>query len=122
MTQTGIHREAHHEESTVKRTADITLVENSTRGKKPKIFPAQTVEITDVDDTVCQGVEGHTSKGRHPSKIRWFGGDAIELENITNVIIVGNSGEMLIDGELSAHYGAPRNFAGGVEFSVLRSD
>jgi len=54
MTQTGIHREAHHEESTVKRTADITLVENSTRGKKPKIFPAQTVEITDVDDTVCR--------------------------------------------------------------------
>jgi hypothetical protein len=44
------------------------------------------------------------------------------LVNITDVKIVGNNGEVLVDGELNATYGGPRDIVGGVEFFVLKPD
>jgi hypothetical protein len=69
--------------------------------------------------TVVQGADGLISTGRHPSKIFWFGGTAKDLADITRVKIVGNNGEVLIDGELNTTYGGPRETADGVEFSLF---
>ncbi len=106
----------------MKQVVELILVENSTAGNKPKSFAAQTVEIHHEADTVITGVDGHTSRGRHPSKVLWQGGTASNLENITNVKIVGNNGEVLVDGELNTTYGVPRDIVGGVEFFVLKPD
>jgi hypothetical protein len=103
----------------MKTIVEITLVENSTAGNPPRIFAAQTVKIDHEADTVKQGVDGHTSIGRHPSKIFWFGGVAKDLANITNLKVVGNGGELLVDGELNTTHGVPRDTADGVEFFVL---
>jgi len=103
--------------------AEITLTENSTAGNQPKIFAEQTVEICHEADTVNTGVDGYTSRGRHPSKVLWRGGTAKDLVGITDVKIVGNNkGEVLVDGELNATYGGPRDIVGGVEFFVLKPD
>jgi hypothetical protein len=110
---------SHQEMSTMKQVAEITLVENSTAGNKPKIFAEQTVQIHHEADTVVTSVDGITSRGRHPSKVFWLGGGAIMLKNITDVKIVGANGATLIDGSLNTHYAMPRDVAGGVEFFVL---
>ena len=106
----------------MKHVTEITLVENSTAGNQPKIFAAQTVEVRHEADTIITGVDGHTSRGRHPSKVLWSGGTANDLLNITDVKIIDNNGEALVDGELNTTYGVPRNIAGGVEFFVLKPD
>ncbi|SDR61341.1 hypothetical protein SAMN05444161_8113 [Rhizobiales bacterium GAS191] len=105
----------------MKKTATITLIENATAGNSPKVFAAQTVEIHHEADTIQQGLDGRISTAHHPSKIFWFGGTAVYLANVTNVKIVGNSGEVFVDGELNKTYGGPRDMAGGVAFSVYRS-
>jgi hypothetical protein len=112
----------HQEKSTMQHVAEITLVENSTAGNQPKIFAAQTVEIRHEADTVITGLDNHTSRGRHPSKVFWLGGTAKDLMNITDVKIVGNNGGVLVDGELNATYDGPRDIVGGVEFFVLKPD
>jgi hypothetical protein len=43
------------------------------------------------------------------------------LENVTNVKIVGNNGQVFIDGALNKSYGGPRDIAGAVAFSILRT-
>jgi hypothetical protein len=100
--------------------AEITLVENSTAGNQPRIFAEQTVEVHHEADTVIPGVDGNISRGRHQSKVFWLGGTAKDLAHITNVRIVGNNGDVLIDGDLINTYGAPRDVAGGVKFDVLK--
>jgi hypothetical protein len=106
----------------MRHVAEITLVENSTAGNQRKIIATQTVEIRHEADTVLTGVDGHTSRGRHLSKVLWLGGTAKDLVNITDVKIVGNNGGVLVDGELNATYGGPRDIVGGVEFFVLKPD
>ncbi|SDR29524.1 hypothetical protein SAMN05519103_01799 [Rhizobiales bacterium GAS113] len=105
----------------MKKIATITLVENSTGRNQPKTFTAQTVEIHHEADTVSQGADGRISTAHHPSKIFWFGGTAKDLANIINVKIVGNNGHVFVDGELNNTFGGPRDIAGGVAFSVLRT-
>jgi hypothetical protein len=106
----------------MKRIGDITLVENSTASNQPKIFRAQTVDITHAPDTVVQTVDGQLAKGSHPSTILWVGGTAKDLENITNVKIIGINGVVLVDGELNTHHGRPHEVAEGVKFFVLNPD
>jgi len=104
----------------VQQIADVTLVENSSAGHRSQIFAAQTVEAHHEADTVITGVDGHTSRGRHPSKVLWLGGSAKDLVSITDVKIVAVNGEALVDGQLNITYGGPRDVVGGVEFFVLK--
>jgi len=105
----------------MKKIATITLIESSTGRNQPKTFTAQTVEIHHEADTVSQGADGRISTAHHPSKIFWFRGSAKDLANVTEVKIVGNNGQVFIDGALNKSYGGPRDIAGGVAFSVLRT-
>jgi hypothetical protein len=102
------------------RNVTITLAENSTAGNPPKFFADQDIDITHESDTVITGVDGKTSVARHPSEILWRGGKVKELNNITHVKIVADSGAVLIDGELNIFYEVPRDVAGGVKFFVLK--
>ena len=95
-------------------------VENSTAGIPPKTFAGQTVELTHEPDTIVTSVDGRLSTAHHPSTILWHGGVAKDFANITDVKIVGNNGQVLIDGELNRLYEVPRDVAGGVLFLVLR--
>lgn len=106
----------------MKRIAEITLIENSTAGNPPKIFAAQTVEITHVPDTVQTNTAGIVSRGHHPSTILWVGGTTTDLKNITNVKIVATNGEVLVDGELNTYHGVPHAVPEGVKFFVLKAD
>ena len=101
---------------------EINLISNSSAGIKPKKFTAQTVEITHEPDTVSIGVDGRESRGRHPSTIRWFGGTARDLQDITNVRIVDSRGAVLIDGQLNAFFRVPREVDGWVIFDVLKPE
>ena len=105
----------------MKRTAQITLIENSTAGNKPKVFAAQTVEVIDEPDTIVSSVDRHISQASHPSTIFWHGGAASQFVGITNVTIVGSDGQVLVDGELNTTYGAPKDVTGGVKFFVLKT-
>ncbi|SDR61325.1 hypothetical protein SAMN05519103_07405 [Rhizobiales bacterium GAS113] len=105
----------------MKKLATITLVENSVGRNQAKTFIAQTVEIHHEADTIAQGADGRISTAHHPSKIFWFGGAAKDLANITTVKIVGNHGEVFVDGELNNTYGGPLDIAGGVAFSIHRT-
>jgi hypothetical protein len=44
----------------MKSIAQIALIENSTAGNQPKIFPAQTVDIIHEKDTVVGHVSDRT--------------------------------------------------------------
>jgi hypothetical protein len=103
----------------MKAKAQVTLTENSTAGNGPKVFSNQEVEITNTPPTVQQSVDGPISVGRHESTVIWHGGKAADLKTITNVRIVGSDGQVLIDGELCNTFEAPKDFNGGVKFSVL---
>lgn len=109
--------------------AKIILMENSTACNPPKTFLGQKVKITHEDDIVSKSIDGYVSYGRQPSEIFWSAGVAKHLENITNVKIVGNNGEVLIDGELCNNAGLPRDVKTGdgeivigVIFYVLKPD
>jgi hypothetical protein len=105
----------------VYRSVELTLLEHSTAGNPPKKFDGQTVEITREPDTVRTGVDGYTSSGRHPTKIFWHGGTAKSFANITNVRVVADNGEVLIDNDqLCTTYHLPKDASGGVNFEVLR--
>lgn len=106
-------------DKTMKITANISLIEDSTAGNLPKIFDEQEVEINHESDTVIQGTDDHISRASHPSKIVWFNGRADSLKNITDIRITENNGHVLIDGELNTFYGVPRDVDGGVVFYVL---
>lgn len=106
----------------MRRTAEITLTENSTAGSPPKVFARQSVEITHEADTVVRSVDGHVARGRHPSTVVWFGGSLKDLEGVTNVKVVTDRGEILIDGELNTFQGGPNEIAEGVRFFVLEPE
>jgi len=101
------------------KNVEITLAENSTAGNSPKIFKAQSVEIRHEQVTVSQSVDGPISTARHNSKVLWVEGKAKDLATATNVKIIGNNGEVLLNGELSRQFKAPRDTAKGVEFEVF---
>jgi len=105
----------------MQKIANILLIESSTAGNPPKSFEAQRVEISHENDTVKQGVDGQVSRGSHPSKVLWFGGNANDLSNITNIRITTADGNVLLDGELNSNSGAPKNTDVGVQFFVLKS-
>jgi hypothetical protein len=104
----------------MKRNSQITLVENSSAGNKPKVFVAQTVEVTPEADSVAQSVDGPLSGASYPSTVFWHGGTSKQMAGVTNVQIVSD-GQVLVDGERNTTYGAPCNVAGGVKFFVLES-
>jgi hypothetical protein len=106
----------------MKQTADITLIQNSTAGNPPKVYRSQTVEIIHESDTIVQSVDGHVTKGSHPSTITWFGARLEDLVEITDVKIVTAKGDVLVDGELNTFQGAPHQVGNGVRFFVLRCD
>ncbi|MEQ1484789.1 hypothetical protein [Methyloglobulus sp.] len=106
----------------MQKIANILLIENSTAGNPPKSFEGQHVKITHKNDTVIQSLEGHVSKGRHPSNVLWLGGRANDFNGITNVKITAIDGNVLLDGELNTFYGRPTDIDEGVEFFVLISD
>lgn len=106
----------------VYRSAEVTLIENSTAGNPPKTIAGQTVEIIYVPDIVKTGVDGKTSRARQLSTVTWFGGTAKDVNAITNVRIIGNDGAVLIEGELNRNFEPPRDVAEGVEFKVLRPE
>ena len=106
----------------MQKIANILLIENSTAGNPQKLFKAQRVEISHEKDTIVQGVDGHVSRGSHPSKVLWFGGKANDLSGITNVKITVADGSVLLDGELNTYHDAPINTDVGVQFFVLKSD
>ncbi len=101
------------------KNVEITLTENSTTGNSPKTFKAQSVEIRHEPMTISQSVDGPISTARHNSKILWVEGKAKNLANITNVKIVGNNGEVLLNGGLNFVFNAPRDTTAGVEFEVF---
>jgi hypothetical protein len=103
----------------MKQVTNITLVENSTAGKPPKIFSGQVVRIRREPDTFITGADGHVSSAKHPTKVEWTGRTAKDLLNITDVIITGATGEVLVDAEVNRNYTAPSDIAGGVMFLVL---
>ena len=105
----------------MQKIVEITLITNSTAGRKPQTFAAQTVEVTHEPDTELRGVDGKISTGQHPSTIRWSGGTTRDLQGITDVRIVDDRGVVLIDGQLNSHYGVPRELDGCVIFDVLKS-
>jgi hypothetical protein len=102
----------------MKQVTNITLVENSTAGNPPKIFSGQVVRIHRQPDTFLTGVDGHVSPAKHPTKVEWLGGTARDLLNITDVIITGANGEVLVDAEVNRNYTAPTDIDGGVVFQV----
>ena len=105
----------------MQKITNVLLIENSTAGNPPKLFEAQRVEIAHENDTVVQGVDGHVSRGSHPSKVLWFGGKVNDLSGITNVKITAADGSILLDGELNTFSGEPKNTNEGVQFFVLKS-
>ena len=104
------------------KSVKITLVENSTAGNQAKTFAAQTVEISHEVATVVQGRDGPISIGYYPSKILWLDGTAKDLENITDVKIVGENRDVLVDDALCTTFEAPRDVTKGVEFFVLKRE
>lgn len=103
----------------MRQQADIILIENSSRGFLPKQFAGQSVEIRDVPPTTRMSVDEKLSTGRHPTTVRWFGGNASHFEHITNVRIVSADGTVLLEGGLLLTYEAPHAITGGVQFQVL---
>lgn len=101
------------------KNVEITLIENSSAGNLPKVFPAQTVEIHHEPDTVVKSVDGKISRGSHPSTILWYGGKASELQRITNVKILASDGAVLIDAQVNRFTDQPRDASRGVRFLVL---
>jgi hypothetical protein len=106
----------------MQKIVEITLFRNSTADSKPKKVAAQTIEITHEPETESRGVDGKVSIGHHPSTIRWFGGTARDLQDITNVRIVDSRGAVLIDGQLNAFFRVPREVDGSVIFDVLKPE
>jgi hypothetical protein len=102
------------------RHVEVTLLEHSTAGNPPKKFAGQTAEIVREPDTVQTGVDGHASSAHHPTEIFWHGGTAKSLANITNVRIVADNGEVLInDDQLCTTFQVPKDGSGSVKFEVL---
>jgi hypothetical protein len=106
----------------MRRTAEITLIENSTAGNPPKIFAGQTVEVTHKRDIIRTGVDGMTFPAHQPSTILWVEGTTTDLQNITDVKIIADNGEVLVDGELNTRHGVPHAVPEGVIFFVLKRD
>ena len=104
----------------MRQKAHITLFENSTAGGPPRVFNDQIVEVSHEPDTVVSSVDGHLSKGSHPSTIFWQGGTAKQLSNVTDVAIAFSNGESF-GGALNTTYGIPRDVTDGVIFFLLRA-
>jgi hypothetical protein len=103
----------------MKQVANITLVEKSTAGNPDKVFTTQTVTIRHQANTSVTGVDGRTSPGRHPTEVEWAGGTTGDLLDITDVIITGLNGDVLVDAEVNMTFEIPRGIPGGVRFFVL---
>jgi len=105
----------------MKTTVEITLIENSMAGGPTRILAGQRVQISGGGVTRVMSVDGIPAHGNHPWHLLWSGGFAADLRGVTDVKMVDNSGEVIVDGELD-YNSAPSDVLGGVEFRVLRRE
>lgn len=100
----------------------IQLLENTMRGRAPRDYTRQTVYIEHEAPTSSRGVDGGISPANHPSTIRWIGGLAADLEEVTDVKIIDSAGHVILEAALCRHTFAPRSLYDGVIFQVLKDD
>src|SRR5580658_9821743 len=94
--------------------ATVSLIENSTAGRAPKVFKNQTVEITHEGDEEQRSADGIISVGRIPHFVLWHGGRADQFTHITDVEITGADGSILLEGALCLNVDRPRDVDKGV--------
>jgi hypothetical protein len=107
----------------MRRTVNITLLENASGGRSPRKLKDQLVEIG--HETVTRGVtvDGFPFHGNHPRKLVWYRGTADQLRGVTDVLMEDSrTTEVILDASVNTFNFAPTDVYGGVEFWVLRRD
>jgi hypothetical protein len=114
------------------RSVEITLNENSSAGKPPRKFAAQTCDIEYGRTHYEPSVDSPPSPARQPTKVVWHEGNAemfgqrnaAGMLPVTDVKILASDGALLIDDwPLCTNRDVPRNLDNdGVVFFVLQPD
>jgi hypothetical protein len=103
----------------MRQIADVTLIERSSAGNPPKVFTGQTADIRRQDISTHMSADGLLTADRHPSTVKWFGGNATDFDHITNVLIVAPDGTIVIDAEILRNFKQPHAINSGVQFQVM---
>lgn len=106
----------------MQRTADITLIEQSTAGNPDRVFRAQRVVIEREPRSRRVSADGIVSFASHPTTITWLDGTVALLADTTNVRMTENGRIIVDDAQINTNHTVPTDFPGGVRFAVFEGD
>ena len=103
---------------TVRIVGSIRLMESWTSNNPDVVIKNQTFEIRQETRAARIGIDGRLSVTCSPKNIKWYGGNAADLEHVVHVKIVSH-GVIMIDDALCTQNGVPKEMPGGVSFEVM---